>query len=64
MDEQLQFCMHVITMTTSFSKLFLNWNQRGRVGVGGRGGEKKITVEERSMDSQRLFWIKSGEAYL
>lgn len=57
--------MHVITMTTSFSKLFLNWNQRGRVGGGGDGDvKKKITVEERSMDSQRLFWIKSGEAYL
>lgn len=43
MDEQLQFCMHVITMTTSFSKLFLNWNQRRRErgGEGGRGNEKK-----------------------
>lgn len=59
--------MHVITMTTSFSKLFLNWNQRRRErgggwGVGGLDEKKKITVEERSMDSQRLFWIKSGEA--
>lgn len=36
--------MHVITMTTSFSKLFLNWNQRRRGGDGwrdgGRGDEK------------------------
>lgn len=35
--------MHVITMTTSFSKLFLNWNQRRRERGGGVGGldEKK-----------------------
>lgn len=39
MNEQLHFCMHVITMTTSLSKPFKTWNE---IYNPSQWGEKMI----------------------
>lgn len=40
MDEQLHFCMHVITTATSLSKPFKTWNDE--ICNPSQRGEKKI----------------------
>lgn len=56
MNEQLHFCMHVITMTTSLSKPFKTWNEIYNPSQWGEKNDQWIHKFSAAFDREKHIY--------